>query len=120
MNVLISGARNMPEKWREFMRQQLALLPVGTVIVHGGAKGADTMAGEIAEELGFEVIVERANWKDLGKAAGPERNQRMLSKYKPGLALFFHDDPTLGTGTCDMYKRCCQARVVCRICLYPS
>lgn len=47
-------------------------------IIHGGAVGVDYACGEWGILNNKEVTVYRANWKDLGRAAGPVRNQTML------------------------------------------
>lgn len=47
-------------------------------VVHGDAIGADTIAGEIAEELGHTVIPVPADFKTYGKAAGRIRNKQMI------------------------------------------
>jgi len=47
-------------------------------LVHGGAPGADYLAGEVASALGWQVEVHPAHWGLYGKAAGPLRNQRMV------------------------------------------
>jgi hypothetical protein len=48
------------------------------LLIHGGARGADALAGEAARQLGWPVQVIRANWACYGHAAGPIRNRRML------------------------------------------
>jgi hypothetical protein len=49
------------------------------IIIHGAADGADLMAGSLATEMGFAVERYPANWKGLGKSAGPIRNKQMLA-----------------------------------------
>jgi hypothetical protein len=51
--------------------------PERVVIVHGGAMGADLLAGAVAEELGFWTEAHRANRSKHGRAAGPIRNKEM-------------------------------------------
>ena len=54
-------------------------LPSGdVVVVHGGARGADTIAGDwaISSELAPEVHL--ADWATLGRGAGIIRNKRMV------------------------------------------
>jgi hypothetical protein len=69
-------------------------------IIEGGAKGADSMAGRIAEvwRCGHERYP--AAWDRYGKRAGPIRNQQMLTEGKPDLVLAFKDyfDWTLSKG----------------------
>ena len=63
------------------------------VLVEGGAKGADSLAGQVAQELGMNVIEFPANWRPDGKtlrnSAGFERNELMaefLDAFKRGFA----------------------------------
>lgn len=56
-------------------------------IIHGGARGVDTVAGLAAETLGLPVTVYPADWDTHGKAAGPKRNQQMLDEGKPVAVL---------------------------------
>lgn len=49
-----------------------------STIVHGGASGADEIAGRVARFLGASVEVHPAQWAALGKKAGPIRNQEMV------------------------------------------
>ena len=48
-------------------------------IVHGGAKGADQLAGHYADQLDLAVEVHFADWDKYKKAAGPIRNAAMLA-----------------------------------------
>lgn len=68
------------------------------VVVHGAARGADSLSGEVAEELGCTVEVYPADWLKYGKAAGPIRNKQMLDT-GPDVVLAFHDDLENSKGT---------------------
>jgi hypothetical protein len=70
-----------------------------TTVVHGGAKGADALAGRWADAREVNTEVFYADWA-RGKRAGPERNQRMLDS-KPDLVVAFPG----GRGTADMVRR---------------
>lgn len=72
-----------------------------SILIHGGARGADTEAGKLARGRGMQVIVFMAQWERDGKAAGPIRNQRMLNEGKPDLVVAFPG----GRGTADMVRR---------------
>jgi hypothetical protein len=65
MRILVCGDRN----WHDMsiIERELKKFPPGTVVIHGGAKGADTLGGFVAEKLGFKVLVFPANWKRYGK-----------------------------------------------------
>lgn len=61
-----------------------------TAVIHGAATGADRAAGHWAMgQQHIEEIRFPANWHKYGKAAGPIRNQRMLSEGKPDLVIAF-------------------------------
>ncbi len=94
MNVVVTGSRN----WSDVtaIEMELKELPEGTIIHHGGCRGADTIAGVIATELGFRVKEYPANWAGYGKAAGPIRNRAMLET-EPDLVLAFLMPESKGT-----------------------
>jgi hypothetical protein len=99
--VLVCGSRHWTDKSR--IRRALAQFDPGDVLIHGGAQGADTIAGEAARDLGLTVEVFPADWKTHGNAAGPIRNQRMLDEGKPHCVVAF---PLPGSiGTWDMIRR---------------
>lgn len=79
-------------------------------LVHGGADGADTLAGEWAAARGIPCRVygvSKYEWMHYGKGAGPMRNARMLEDAKPdGVAAF-----PGGSGTADMVKKARAAGV---------
>lgn len=72
-----------------------SLDPSVVTIVHGGARGVDTIAGKYATDLGFKVDVFPANWNKHGKAAGPIRNREMISTCEAVYA--FWDGKSRGT-----------------------
>ena len=73
------------------------------VIVHGGARGADALAGRWAN-MTEKVLtaVYPAQWGAYGAAAGPTRNRQMLDEEHPDLVVAFAG----GSGTANMV---CQA-----------
>lgn len=73
-----------------------------TCIVEGGAGGADTLARYWAKYNHVEVITVKADWNNLGKAAGSIRNQKMLDEHPDidGVIAF----PTGGPGTAHMMR----------------
>lgn len=80
--------------------------------MHGGATGADDMAGACAEfaDSITEVIVVKADWKQYGRAAGPIRNQQMIDCH-PDLVLAFHNDLEHSKGTKDCVNRARKAGI---------
>lgn len=89
----------------------LITLPLNSVIIEGDCRGADKISGYLARKRGFEVIPVPANWNGLKKAAGPERNQRMIDEYKPDVVVAFHNDITNSHGTKDMISRALKAKL---------
>lgn len=80
-----------------------------TYLIHGNARGADTLAGQWAFMRGVRGIACPANWARDGKRAGPLRNQRMLGQ-APDLVVAFPG----GRGTADMVARARKAGVPVR------
>lgn len=76
------------------------------ILIHGGAGGADTLAGEWAWQRWVTCRVYHADWAKYGKAAGPIRNKEMLGE-KPHFVLAFPG----GAGTEDMCRQSEQVGV---------
>ena len=78
--AIVCGGRDTldTDKLRTTLRATLELYDVGEVI-HGGAPGADTIAGDVARDMGLFVREVQADWHLHGKAAGPIRNRKMLN-----------------------------------------
>jgi len=74
------------------------------IVIHGNARGADSIAGEEAKKLGIEVKAFPANWDLYGRAAGAIRNQQMIDEGQPDFILAFHDFIEISKGTKDMLK----------------
>lgn len=110
---LCCGSRNWTNKER--IREVMSKFPDDTIIIEGGARGADTMCGDIAKELGLEVIVFPANWKLFGKAAGAIRNKQMLDEEKPDKVFAFSNDLPNSIGTRNMVSISAKAFVPCYI-----
>lgn len=70
------------------------------MILHGGASGADRLAGQWAERCGVNNIEFTAHWNQYGKRAGYVRNAQMLEEGKPDLVVAFPG----GKGTAMMVK----------------
>jgi YspA, cpYpsA-related SLOG family len=77
--VLVSGYR----KWTDAaaIEDRLSRYKKGTLLIHGAATGADSLAQSIGKNLGFvNIPVPYFQW--LGKAGGPARNEVMLMMLK--------------------------------------
>lgn len=75
------------------------------VIIHGAARGADTLAARWAMQHGIKAEPYPADWDTHGKGAGHIRNAIMLAQGKPHAVVAFPG----GTGTKDMLIRALAA-----------
>lgn len=100
--VLVCGSRGWTDMATIYNR--ICSLPDDSIVIHGGAEGADRIAGEAAKSRGFHVAVMHAMWIRYGKSAGHKRNAAMLA-LGPDLVIAF----SLGTngtqGTIDGARR---------------
>lgn len=102
MRVLVCGGRNYHNREEVFGElHALAEKHGWLTIIEGGATGADRLAREFAELCYHGLVEIKADWQQHGNAAGPIRNQRMLTSGKPDLVLAFPG----GRGTADMVRR---------------
>lgn len=105
VRVLVCGSREWTD--RDAIYNFLAFLTRDNVVIHGAARGADSIAAEAAGRRGAAVVAFPAEWDKHGKAAGPIRNQRMLDEGKPDVVIAFG----VGRGTGDMIRRAGKAGV---------
>lgn len=109
MKILVSGDRNW--KRMDIIERELKKFPSDTVVIHGAARGVDTIAAFVADRLGMKVIPFDAEWHIYGRGAGPVRNQKMLNEGKPDMVLAFHENIKESLGTKDMIERAKKARI---------
>lgn len=108
MRLLVFGGRDYANAARlqHVLYAVHAKRPI-TLIIEGGAKGADRLAREWAIANNIPCVTEEANWAMDGAAAGPIRNAAMLHKHNPEGAVAFPG----GRGTADMAAKCEAAGV---------
>lgn len=87
-----------------------------SALIQGGAGGADLLGRCWARMHGMKPITVPADWKRYGRAAGPIRNKRMLTDFKPDLVVAFPG----GRGTADMIRQAEAAGVAVRKCPKPD
>jgi YspA, cpYpsA-related SLOG family len=116
MRVLICGDRN----WQDRDLIELKVIELeneprhlrdGLTLIHGAARGADSLAASVCDLRGWEVKGYPADWARLGRAAGIIRNQQMLDEGEPDLVVAFHDDLEHSKGTGDMVRRARKAGI---------
>lgn len=108
MRILVCGGRD----YFQFAAVDRALRNVRArygidVLIHGAARGADTVAGNWAERNGIETQVFPADWQKHGRGAGPIRNKQMLDEGKPDGVVAFPG----GRGTANMIAQARAAGV---------
>lgn len=109
--ILVCGGRDY-EDWM-FLTRSLDAIHLDrriTCVIHGAARGADTMAGDWAKSRDIpveEYPVSKKDWHDLGKRAGHIRNARMLKLGRPDEVVAFPG----GRGTADMVTKAFEAGV---------
>jgi hypothetical protein len=107
MRVLVCGGRDYAD-YVNVVKMLSALETMRgpfTTIIHGCARGADTLADRYARANDIVVAKFPADWERYGSAAGPIRNRQMLDEGKPDLVVAFPG----GRGTANMVQ---QARRV--------
>jgi len=99
MRILVCGGRDFNDY--DLLHMYMCTIDGATpdsVIIHGAAKGADSLADKWAKDNNIKLKVYPADWEQHGKSAGPIRNQQMLNEGKPDLVLAFPG----GKGTAHM------------------
>lgn len=101
MVVQITGDRN----WTNLamMEKAFARLSPTDRIIQGCAKGADSMAGQLAMKYGIPQSQFPAKWDTFGRAAGPLRNIEMLNE-RADVVWAFHNNLALSRGTLHLVK----------------
>lgn len=100
MVALFCGSRGWVDV--DTIRADIDALPVGSVIIEGGARGADRIARQCARDRGLHVATVEAYWDLFGRSAGVLRNQAMRA-LRPEVAYAY---PLGGPGTRDMLRGC--------------
>lgn len=81
--ILITGSRDWTSEWRIGNAILVFVEDHGDdhpfTVVHGGAVGADFLAGHAARALGLRTEVHPADWARYSKRAGYVRNKAMVS-----------------------------------------
>lgn len=121
--ILVTGDRNAKYGfWWEEIRDALKEHGAegGFILVHGDAKGIDSIAAHVAKsEFGLDphedikrFPVSPMEWRVFGTKAGPMRNQKMVdfvsgwvARGDEAVCLAFHDNFHQKTGTADCIRR---------------
>lgn len=93
MIVMVTGSRSHEDM--NLIRKTLDGIEI-SMLIEGGATGADALAKSWARLKGVPVATVEADWHRHGKAAGPLRNGWMLD-LKPDLVVAFPEPGSRGT-----------------------
>lgn len=108
LRVLVCGGRTYSDLFQLFAVLDTLDVERGIgTIIHGGARGADSLAGKWADVRGKACRVVFADWEIHGRAAGPKRNQQMIDEHHPDVTVAFPG----GIGTADMVRRSKAANI---------
>lgn len=79
--ILITGSRHWSDRDTIEVAVYWASLHANgrVVVVHGAARGADTLAADAARRLGLDVEAHPADWQRFGRSAGHRRNAEMVA-----------------------------------------
>lgn len=106
MKLAIVGSRDYHNY--SFFRSQVESFLEGrtpTLIISGGASGADEMAERYAIEMKVELQVFEADWAKYGKGAGPKRNMQIVEAATHVIAF----PTTKSIGTFDTIRKAQKA-----------
>lgn len=109
MRVLVCGGRDFTDfdKVCRVLDAVHARRPI-TLLIHGAARGADTLAQRWADARGVQCMPFPADWEGLGRGhAGRVRNFTMLRDGRPQLVVAFDG----GRGTTNMIIQSREAGV---------
>ena len=97
LKVIIAGTRTFNDYSLLSRKCDAFLAKYGNdiEIVSGGAIGADSLGEKYARMRGFRLRRFPADWKSLGRAAGPVRNRKM-AEYADACIVFW-DGESRGT-----------------------
>jgi hypothetical protein len=111
MRVLVCGGRNFRDSASVFeaLAAQHRESPI-SLIIEGGALGADEIAALWADCAGVKRRKFKADWTRLGRSAGPIRNALMIAEGRPDLVIAFPG----GKGTADMIAKAKSAGIPVR------
>jgi predicted Rossmann-fold nucleotide-binding protein len=90
MRLLVCGGRDFTN--RKFVNEALDVIHASrgiTLVIDGGATGADSLAASWARTAGVLNDTYPADWRKHGRAAGMIRNRQMLKSGKPDLVVAF-------------------------------
>jgi len=99
MHIIIAGCRDFDDysvvekEMMNFIGKFIGKVEIE--IISGGATGADALGERFAKEHNLPLRIVKADWKNLGRSAGPARNEKMA--HMAGTLVAFWDGKSRGT-----------------------
>lgn len=107
IKLLVCGGRDYSDREKAFsLLDAIHAKRNITVLIEGGANGADCLARAWARNRGVICATVNAAWDKRGRGAGPQRNAAMLSLGPDGVLAF-----PGGRGTANMVQQAKDAGV---------
>ena len=92
--IAVVGSRNFEDS--SYLNSKLSMIfKDGDILVSGGAKGADTLAENFADEFGYEKIIIIPEWEKYGRKAAFIRNGEIVDR--SDILIAFWKDKSKGT-----------------------
>lgn len=107
MKLLITGSRSIEENDRNYWRLAAEIqqrYPAITLLLHGGARGADQLAERFGQEQGILVKVIRPDYKSHPEKLAPLLRNTELVKQADAVIAFYGPSGKTG-GTADTVKK---------------
>ena len=105
MILLICGGRDFTDA--AALHRAMILIPLPSIIIEGGARGADHLAKEWAKAHGVHYAEVPALWDFYGKRKAGSLRNKAMSALKPDYCLALPG----GTGTASMVNICSQLKI---------
>lgn len=87
--VLVCGGRDYTDRDKVYSVLDKLCSEHEITIIHGNARGADTLASDYAIEHNIPELAFPADWGTYGRSAGYFRNLQMLEEGEPDLVIAF-------------------------------
>jgi hypothetical protein len=113
VNIAIVGSRDFTdyELFKTKVNYLLKNLENEIIIVSGGAKGADSLARQYAQEKNYKLIEFIPDWDTHGKSAGFLRNKEIINQADMCIAFSINDS----AGTASSIKLAEKKKIPLRI-----
>ena len=108
MKILISGSRKLRDNNTYTQLEKLLKTMHPTHIIHGGAKGVDTLADRYAKENQLPKTVIKPDYQNRGKHAPLIRNTELVKLADKVICVYAKGRERQG-GTGDTYRKATKA-----------